>query len=78
MATNYTVITRKIEVHLHRHGDSEEAIQRYKEEYKFWNTINDNLYKAANYISSHMFFNEAYIERLKAHSHRYREIKKNS
>ena len=23
-----------------------------------------------------MFFNEAYIERLKAHSHRYREIKK--
>lgn len=76
MAIDYIVKTHKIEVHLHKHGDGEEATQRYKEEYKFWNTINDNLYKAANYISSHMFFNEAYIERLKAHSHRYREIKK--
>ena len=76
MATEYTCITRKIEVHLHRHGDSEEAAQRLKDEYQIWDTINDNLYKAANRIISHCFFNDAYEYRLKLHSPRYAEIEK--
>lgn len=76
MATDYTVITRKIEVHLHRHGDSEEATQRYKEEFRIWDEINDNLYKAANRIVSHCFFNDAYEYRLKIHSPRFQEIEK--
>ena len=76
MTTDYTVITRKIEVHLHRHGDSEEAIQRYKEEFRIWDEINDNLYKAANRIVSHCFFNDAYEYRLKIHSPRFQEIEK--
>lgn len=50
MATEYTCITRKIEVHLHKHGDSEEATQRFKDEYRIWDDINNNLYKAANRI----------------------------
>ena len=74
MATEYTCITRKIEVHLHRHGDSEEAVLRYKDEYRIWNDINENLYKAANRIVSHCFFNDAYEYRLKLHSPRFKEI----
>lgn len=76
MATDYTVITHKIEVHLHKHGDGEEAIQRYKEEFRIWDEINDNLYKAANRIVSHCFFNDAYEYRLKIHSPRFQEIEK--
>lgn len=74
MATEYTCITRKIEVHLHRHGDSEEAKQRLAEEYQMWDEINNNLYKAANRIISHCFFNDAYEYRLKLHSPRFKEI----
>lgn len=74
MATEYTCITRKIEVHLHKHGDSEEAVQRYKDEYRIWSDINDNLYKAANRIISHCFFNDAYEYRLKIHSPRFKQI----
>lgn len=73
MAADYTCITRKIEVHLHRHGDSEEAVQRQKDD---WDTINDNLYTAANRIVSHCFFNDAYEYRLKLHSPRFQEIEK--
>lgn len=76
MATEYTCITRKIEVHLHRHGDSEEDTQRLKEEYHIWDVINNNLYKAANRIVSHCFFNDAYEYRLKLHSPRFQEIEK--
>lgn len=72
----YRVITRKIEVHLHRHGDDEESMQRLKDEYRIWDTINDNLYKAANRIVSHCFFNDAYEYRLKIHSPRFQEIEK--
>ena len=72
----YRVITRKIEVHLHRHGDDEESMQRLKDEYHFWDVINDNLYKAANRIISHCFFNDAYEYRLKIHSPRFQEIEK--
>ena len=50
MATGCTCITRKIEVHLYKHGDSEEAAQRFKDEYRIWDDINNNLYKAANRI----------------------------
>lgn len=76
MATEYTCITRKIEVHLHKHGDSEEATQRFKDEYRIWNDINNNLYKAANRIISHCFFNDIYEYRLKLHSPRLQEIEK--
>ena len=76
MATEYTCITRKIEVHLHRHGDSEADQQRFKDEYRIWDEINDNLYKAANRIISHCFFNDAYEYRLKLHSPRFQEIEK--
>lgn len=76
MATEFTCITRKIEVHLHRHGDSEEDTQRYREEYRIWDEINDNLYKAANRIVSHCFFNDAYEYRLKIQSPRFQEIEK--
>lgn len=76
MATEYTCITRKIEVHLHRHGDNEEAAQRLKAEYQMWDEINDNLYKAANRIISHRFFNDAYEYRLQLHSPRLKEIEK--
>lgn len=55
MATEYTCITRKIEVHLHRHGEGEEAVERMKREYQIWDDINNNLYKAANRIVSHCF-----------------------
>lgn len=76
MATEYTCITRKIEVHLHKHGDSEEALQRLNEEYRIWDEINNNLYKAANRIISHCFFNDSYDYRLKLHSPRFQEIEK--
>lgn len=76
MATEFTCISRKIEVHLHRHGDSEEAIARYKNEWDMWDEINNNLYKAANRIVSHCFFNDAYEYRLKMHSPRFQEIEK--
>lgn len=74
MAMEYTCITSKIEVHLHRHGDSEEAVQRYKDEHRIWSDINDNLYKAANRIISHCIFNDAYEYRLKIHSPRFKQI----
>jgi hypothetical protein len=71
---DYTCITRKIEVKLHRHGEDEESIQRYKDEFQIWDKINDNLYKAANRIISHCFFNDAYEYRLKLHSPRFQKI----
>lgn len=76
MAKEFTCITRKIEVHLHRHGDDEEAIQRYKNEFRIWNEINDNLYKAANRVVSHCFFNDAYEYRMKIHSPRLQQIER--
>lgn len=76
MATEYTCITRKIEVHLHKHGEGEEATKRLQEEYRIWDDINNNLYKAANRIVSHCFFNDTYEYRLKLHSPRFQEIEK--
>lgn len=76
MAVEYTCITRKIEVCLHRHGESDEDIQRYKNEFRIWEEINNNLYKAANRIISHCFFNDTYEYRLKLHSPRFQEIER--
>lgn len=76
MATEYTCITRKIEVHLHKHGEGEESTKRLQEEYRIWEDINDNLYKAANRIISHCFFNDSYEYRLKLQSPRFQEIEK--
>ena len=70
----HTVITRKNEVHLHRSGDSEEAKELLREKYHMWDTINDNLYKAANLIISHCFFNDAYEDRLRIQSPRFKQI----
>lgn len=74
--TQYTTITRKIEVHLHKHGEGEEADKRRKDEFAIWNEINDNLYKAANRIVSHCFFNDAYQYRLQIQSPRLQAINK--
>ena len=76
MATDFVCITRKIEVHLHRHGNDEAAMSRYKDEFDKWREINNNLYKAANYIVSHSFFNDAFEQRLRIHSSRFNEIEK--
>ena len=76
MATEFVCITRKIEVHLHRHGNDETAMSRYKDELDKWREINNNLYKAANYIVSHSFFNDAFEQRLRIHSPRFNEIEK--
>ena len=76
MAKEYICITRKIQVVLHKHGETEEALKRYNEEYRMWRDINENLYKAANYIISHCFFNDAYEERLRIHNPRYKEVEK--
>lgn len=76
MATEYTCITRKIEVRLHKSGDDEESIALRKSQYEIWNTINNNLYKAANRIISHCFFNDAYEFRLRIHSAEYSTIDK--
>lgn len=71
----YTVITRKIEVHLHSDDNSEESKELLQEKYRAWNEINDHLYEAANRIVSHRFFNDEYEMRLRVHSPRYKEIK---
>lgn len=76
MATEFVCITRKIEVHLHRHGNDETAMSRYKDELDKWREINNNLYKAANCIVSHSFFNDAFEQRLRIHSPRFNEIEK--
>jgi hypothetical protein len=70
MATEYTCITRKIEVHLHCTEENK------KELYGIWDTINDNLYKVANRIMSHYFLNDEYVARLRAANPRYQEIEK--
>lgn len=74
MPTEYTCITRKIEVHLHKNGDDAESVALLKEQYAIWNNINDNIYKAANRIVSHCFFNDAYEFRLRLHSPEFNKI----
>lgn len=67
-------ITRKIEVRLHRHGDGDEAEQYLKDDRSAWIAINNKLYKAANRIVSYCFFNDAYEDRLRIQSPRFKEI----
>lgn len=76
MANDEICITRKIEVHLHLYSDDEVGHARRKEEYGIWNAINDNLFKVANLIATHQFFNDAYEFRAKTHSPQYTKIEK--
>lgn len=72
----FVCVTRKIEVHLHRHNDDEDGKMRLEKEYQIWNAINDNLYMAANRVVSHLFFNDAYDYRMRIHSPEYQAIEK--
>ncbi len=70
----YTIITRKIEVHLHKFGDTPEYKELYDQHWKIWHTINNKLYEAANRVMSHCFFNDEYEHRLRLQSPEYRII----
>lgn len=67
------IITRKIELHLLKDGLTDEE---YQAQWGFLRQIDNNLYKAATRISSHCFFNDEYVERLKLQSPEYKNIKK--
>lgn len=54
-------ITRKIELHISKDGLSAEE---YKAQWQYLRQINDNLYLAANRVSSHCFLNDEYEHRL--------------
>ena len=54
-------ITRKIELHISKDGLSAED---YDAQWKYLRQINDNLYMAANRVSSHCFLNDEYKHRL--------------
>lgn len=70
------MITRRIQVRLHHDAEADPDKVRYKEHWDKWRTINDNLYLAANRISSHLFFNDELEHRLRIQHPRYREIAK--
>lgn len=76
MAINYTCITRKIEVRLHKRSDTSEGLELFREQNLLWDDINANLYKAANRIVSHCFFNDSYEYRVKLQSPRFQEIER--
>lgn len=65
-------ITRKIEVKLHLTHDPDTD----KSNRRIWYAINDNLYKAANRIVSHKFFNDEYEHRLQIQSPEFKDIEK--
>lgn len=67
------IVTRKIELRIDREGVSDED---YKNLWSFLRQIDDNLYLAANRISSHWFLNDEYANRLRAQMPKYREIVK--
>lgn len=66
------IITRKIEVRLHLTHDPDIDTRNRQ----IWYDINDNLYKAANRIVSHKFFNDEYENRLRIQSPEFREIER--
>ncbi len=68
------IITRKIEVHLHHDPVADPDKVEYNRQWEVWHTINNNLYKAANRIVSHKFFNDEYEHRLQLHSPEFQEI----
>lgn len=73
---DFVVITRKIEVHLHYDSVADPDKTEYNRQWERWRTINDYLYKAANRISSHLFFNDEYENRLRIQSSQFRDIDK--
>lgn len=70
------IITRKIEVHLHHDPVADPDKVEYNRKWEVWRTINNNLYKAANRISSHLFFTDEFEHRLRIQHPRYNEIEK--
>lgn len=66
-------ITRKIELYISKEELSDEE---YKAQWSFLRQINNNLYLAANRVSSHCFFNDEYEYRLRLQMPEYREIEK--
>lgn len=67
------IITRKIELHISKDGLSDEE---YKVQWQYLRQINDNLYLAANRVSSHCFLNDEYKHRLCLQIPEYIDIEK--
>ena len=67
------VITRKIELHISKEGLS---AKDYKAQWQYLRQINDNLYMAANRVSSHCFMNDEYKYRLCLQIPEYVDIEK--
>lgn len=67
------IITRKIELHISKEGLSAED---YKAQWQYLRQINDNLYMAANRVSSHCFLNDEYKHRLCLQNPEYIDIEK--
>ena len=66
-------ITRKIELHISKDGLSAEE---YRTQWQYLRQINDNLYMAANRVSSHCFLNDEYEHRLCLNIPEYLDIEK--
>lgn len=66
-------ITRKIELHISKEGLSTED---YKAQWQYLRQINDNIYMAANRVSSHCFLNDEYKHRLCLQIPEYIDIEK--
>jgi len=66
-------ITRKIELHISKEGLSAEE---YNAQWQYLRQINDNLYMAANRVSSHCFLNDEYKHRLCLQIPEYLDIEK--
>lgn len=70
------VITRKIELWMHHDKDADPNKERHNANWAYWHQINDNLYKAANRIASHLFFNDEFENRLRIKHPRFSQIEK--
>lgn len=68
-----STITRKIELHISKEGLSAED---YKAQWQYLRQINDNLYMAANRVSSHCFLNDEYKHRLCLQIPEYLDVEK--
>ena len=66
-------ITRKIELHISKDGLS---VEEYRTQWQYLRQINDNLYMAANRVSSHCFLNDEYEHRLCLNIPEYLDIEK--
>ena len=71
------IITRKIELKLHHFTEREDCEELKNCQWEFWRIINNNLYKVANRISSHLFFNNDEIKyRIRVNSPQHKELEK--